>query len=381
MEQNRRNFIKNGTALAAMSVVGMGSATAGLLDKNDKTNTTDPSTTESKAQKNVQWPVIEGPETPKLCMTTSFKADEKAMRRVKQLGIDYVLMGGPKIPWQEDDLRNTMENFKKGGLTVMNMMIGGFPNTILGREGRDAEIENVKQSLVAAGKVGLPVVEYNFYVHRMTEGYHNVEGRGGSVYYEFDYEPIKNLPPDPETGIHTAEELWNNLTYFLKAVIPVAEKAGVRMALHPNDPPAPVTHGSAQIMGTLKGWKRLIEIVDSPSNGITFDCGVTREIGEDPLEVLRYFASRDRINHHHFRNVNVQIPTVKYVEQFVDEGQVNMFAVMQELVRLKYKLGIFPEHPHGLDADKERGGDYTGYVYNIGYARAMLQAVLTLEKS
>jgi mannonate dehydratase len=161
-------------------------------------------------------------------------------------------------------------------------------------------------------------------------------------------------------------------------VIPVAEKAGVRLALHPNDPPPPISHGSAQIMGSVKGWKRLIEIVDSPSNGITFDCGVTRETGEDPIEVLRYFATRDRINHQHFRNVNVEKPFEKYVEEFVDEGQVNMFAVMQELVRLKYKLGLFPEHPHGLDVDKEHGGDYTGYVYNVGYARAMLQAVLSM---
>ena len=75
------------------------------------------------------------------------------------------------------------------------------------------------------------------------------------------------------------------LTYFLKAVIPTAEKASVRLALHPNDPPAPISRGSQQIMGTLAGWKKLIAIVNSPANGITFDCGVTREMGEDPVAV------------------------------------------------------------------------------------------------
>ena len=74
--------------------------------------------------------------------------------------------------------------------------------------------------------------------------------------------------------------MWTNITYFLKAVVPEAEKAGVRLALHPNDPPAPVSRGSQQIMGTIDGWKKLIAIVNSPSNGITFDCGVTREMGE-----------------------------------------------------------------------------------------------------
>jgi len=373
MKESRRDFIRKSTALAALSVAG-----TGLINGGTEANGTELAYKKVK-QKTVKWPVIEGPDTPKLCLNSSFKADVKGMRRVKQLGIDYVLMGGPQIPWKYEDLKEAMDRFKSNGLTILNMMIGGFQNTILGREGRDAEIEKVKQSLEAAGKAGLAVVEYNFYVKRLTDGYYNVEGRGGSGYLGYDYEPVKNIPADPATGVHTAEELWANLSYFLKAVIPVAEKAGVRMALHPNDPPAPVSYGSDQIMASLAGWKRLIEIVDSPSNGITFDCGVTREIGEDPIEVLRYFASRDRINHHHFRNVNVEIPVHKYVEQFVDEGDVNMFAVMQEMVKSKYKLGIFPEHPHVLDVDKERGGDYTGYVFNVGYARAMMQAVYSCQ--
>jgi len=169
------------------------------------------------------------------------------------------------------------------------------------------------------------------------------------------------------------------------AVVPVAEESGVRLALHPNDPPAPLSRGSGQIMGDLEGWKRLIEIVPSKSNGITFDCGVTREIGEDPVEVCRYFGTRDRINHMHFRNVRVQVPRAKYTEVFLDEGEVDMFGVMKELVRQKYPRLIYPEHPRGLDADRELpklrpaypgGGSYVGFAYNVGYARAMLQAAL-----
>jgi mannonate dehydratase len=174
----------------------------------------------------------------------------------------------------------------------------------------------------------------------------------------------------------------------LKAVIPTAEKANVRLALHPNDPPAPLSRGSQQIMGTVEGWKHLISIVDSPSNGITFDCGVTREMGHDPVEVCRYFGSRDRINHMHFRNVWVRKPYVDYTEVFIDEGENNMLAVMRELVKVKYKLLIYPEHERALDVDRERGirnqypggGGYTGMVYDMAYARAMLQASLLLER-
>jgi mannonate dehydratase len=88
----------------------------------------------------------------------------------------------------------------------------------------------------------------------------------------------------------------------------------VRLALHPNDPPVPISRGSGQIVSSVDGWKRLIKIVDSPSNGITFDCGVTRETGADPVEVCKYFGSRDRINHVHFRNVTVRKPSEQYSE-------------------------------------------------------------------
>lgn len=388
MKGNRRNFIKKGTSLAALSAIGIGtSGWAGLSGcKNSRTSITAGS---DETQKKVEWPVTEGPDTPKLCAGISRNAEKGDMRKLKQIGIAHVLMGGGPIPWKESELRATMDRFGEEGLTVLNMMIGGFPNTIYGREGRDEEIENVQESIRAAGAAGLPVVEYNFYAHRLMEGYYDAKGRGGAGHTAFDYDPVKDLPPGSEVGIHDSGELWASLTYFLKAVIPVAEQAGVRMALHPNDPPVPVSHGSAQIMATLDDWKRLIGIVDSPSNGITFDPGVTRETGEDPVEVCRYFGSRDRINHAHYRNVVVEKPYLKYTEVFPDEGQVDMFSVMRELVRTGYRHGIYPEHPRALDYDREHpggirggypgGGGYAGLTYNVAYARAMLQASLLLH--
>lgn len=311
--------------------------------------------------------------------------DEAGMRRVKQLGVTDVLMGGPAIPWLEPDLRALIDKLKTGGLSLGNMMITGFPKTLYGKPGRDEEIEKVQQSIRAAGRVGLPVVEYNFYAHRLVEGYYGETGRGGAGLTAFDYDRVKDLPPLPEEGAHQLEEMWSNITYFLRAVIPVAEESGVRLALHPNDPPAPLSRGSQQIMGSVEGWKRLINIVPSKSNGITFDCGVTREMGQDPVEVCRYFASKDVVNHVHFRNVRVQTPNEKYTEVFIDEGVNDMFAVMKELVRQKYSRLIYPEHPRALDYDRERpdfkpyypgGGGYAAFAYNVGYTKAMLQASL-----
>jgi mannonate dehydratase len=331
---------------------------------------------------------VEGPNTPKICAPISLQdITDASMRRIKQIGVNYVLSGGPKMPWDEAQLRSVMDKLKAGGLTLGNLMISGFTNTLYGRTGRDEEIENVRKSIRAAGKAGLPVIEYNFYAHRAMEGYYEETGRAGAGLTAFDYERMKNLPALPQEGVHSLEEMWGNITYFLKAVIPVAEESHVRLALHPNDPPVAISRGSGQIMGTVEGWKHLIDIVPSPSNGITFDCGVTREMGHDPVEVCRYFGSRDRINHVHYRNVRVRKPYEQYTEVFIDEGENDMFAVMRELVRQKYPRLIYPEHERALDVDRERGirnqypggGGYTGMVYDIAYARAMLQAAMSIR--
>jgi mannonate dehydratase len=379
MKNNRRDFLrKSATAAAALSVAGI-SGCAGTANKE----------AEIIAPKVVKWPVVEGPDTPKLCVGGGRDADEKTMQNIKQMGIDYVLMGGPQIPWKEEDLRTTMDKYKANGLTVINMMIGGHPNCIYGREGRDLEIAKIKESIVAAGKVGLPVIEYNWYIDRLMEGYYEKKGRGGSGVTAYDYAPVKDLPAKPEIGTYTAEQVWDNITYFLKEVVPVAEKAGVRLALHPNDPPAAISHGSPQIMGSFAGWKRLLDIIKSPTNGMTFDPGVCKEMGEDPVEVLRYIGSRDQVNHSHYRNVTTQEPYNKYEEVFFDVGEVNMFAVMQEYFKVGYKRYIYPEHARFFTRDADYpgyvagrgypgGGGGTGEVFNVAYARAMMQAAMSI---
>jgi mannonate dehydratase len=344
---------------------------------------------------------FEGKDTPKICLAMgdsgAGQQDVKAQaRRLRQLGVDHVLGGGPRIPWEESRLKEQIAGLKENGITLGNLMISGFDSAIYGRPTRDEDIAKVIASIQAAGKAGLPVVEYNWYAHRAMEGYFEEEGRAGSGWTGFDYErlvddngnkvPFKDLPPLEREGAHSLDEMWSTISYFLKKVIPECEKAGVRLALHPNDPPAPVSRKSQQIMGTVDGWKKLIDIVKSPCNGITFDCGVTKEMGQDPVEVCRYFASRDRINHVHFRNVKVKKPYERYTEVFIDEGENNMFAVMRELIKNKYTRMIYPEHPRAIDYDRDRGriggypggGGYAAFAFNVGYTRAMMQAALTV---
>src|SRR5260221_1763805 len=137
----------------------------------------------------------EGKDTPKICLGFSGPVDEVGMRHLKQIGVDHVLMGGPKIPWSEADVRAHIDQFKAGGLTLYNMMISGFDDVIWGRPGADAQIADVITSIRAAGKAGLPIVEYNFYANRLMEGYKEETGRAGAGYTAYDYELSKNLPP------------------------------------------------------------------------------------------------------------------------------------------------------------------------------------------
>ncbi len=328
----------------------------------------------------------EGNDTPKICLGVAATLDEDGMRRVKQIGVDHVLSGGPRIPWTEPDIRSRIDRFKAGGLTLSNLMISGFDDVIWGRPGADAQIADVITSIRAAGRAGLPVVEYNFYANRLMEGYKEELGRAGAGYTAYDYSLSKDLPPKDGVGTHTRAEQLKRAEHFLKAVVPEAEKANVRLALHPNDPPVPISRGSEQLMATVAHWKQYLDLVKSPSNGMTFDCGVTREMGEDPIAVCRYLGERDCINHVHFRNVVVRTPYVDYTEVFLDNGVVDMFGVMKELVRQKYPRAIYPEHPRAIDVDRAAGtirnqypggGGFSGEIYNVGYARAMLQAALT----
>ena len=350
------------------------------------------------------------------------EAATNAYQRLRQIGVTHLLgvnVGG--FPWQEENVRRTVQTARDNGMVAYNAMIN-IPSSILyGRDGRDKDLELVIASIQAAGKGGLTVVEYNFYAHRAIEGYFEQVGRANAGYTGFDHDlellvnengavlpgllrddkgrltpetlaanpnakrvKFRDLPPLANEGPHKLDEMWKNITYLLKAAVPAAEKAGVRLALHPNDPPAPISRGSQQIMGTVAGWKHLVEIVDSPANGITFDCGVTREMGEDPVAVANYFASRKRINHIHYRNVMVERPYEKYSELFIDAGMVDMFGVMKAIVKNKYTGTIYPEHPRALDYDRDRGriggypggGGYAGITYSVAYARAMMQAAL-----
>ena len=271
--------------------------------------------------------------------------------------------------WREDELTAVIGKLKTFDLQLGIAMLPAMPNILLGNSQRDGDLARVTAAIRLAGRLGIPVVEYNFTALRASAGYHAQQGRGGARLRAFDYERIRHDSPFPELGRVTREEMWNRLAYFLKSALPVAEQARVKLALHPNDPPVPEYRGVAQPVCTAGDFRELFTKFPSPANGMTLDTGVMRECGENPVEAIRYFGERNRIHHVHFRNVRTEIPRLKYIETFHDEGDIDMRAAMAMFEKAGYRYLIVPDHTPELPGDNDRR--MGGWAMAIGYMKGL----------
>jgi mannonate dehydratase len=162
--------------------------------------------------------------------------------------------------------------------------------------------------------------------------------------------------------------MWDRLKYFIKAILPVAQEAGVRLAQHPNDPPISPYHGLADPFNSVEHWKRLVNFIPSPYNGIVLETGVSTEIGGNVPELIRYFGSRDCINHVHFRNVRTITPVLDYTEVFIDEGDTDMLAAMKAFHEVGYSRMLVPDHSPIIAGDHHELG---AWGYALGYIKAL----------
>lgn len=274
---------------------------------------------------------------------------------------------GPQGPaWDVAELRRMRERAAAFGLDASTKALSLSGAILMGLPERDGDVETVCASVRAAGEAGLRVLTYSFTALRASAGYYALdgEGRGGAHLRAFDNDRIKDLPPIESVGRHTRDEMWGHLEYFLTRVVPVAEGAGVVLALHPNDPPVEVFRGVAQPVRSLADLQAVTRIVDSPSNAIYLDTGVLTEMGEDAPAAIRWFGERKRIGSVHFRNVIVQRPYERYVETFLDAGECDMAACMRAFAEVGYEGAIDPDHTPGFDGDTL--DTHVGWAYAIG---------------
>jgi mannonate dehydratase len=245
--------------------------------------------------------------------------------------------------------------------------------TKLGLQGRDEEISNFITLMKSLSKAGIDVICYNW---MPVIGWYRTDnarpGRGNALMTAFDYESIKDAPPT-SYGMITKETLWRNLEYFLKAVIPEAEKVGMKLAMHPDDPQVDSIKGISRIMTSVENFKKLVDLVPSPSNGITMCQGNFSLMGADIPTTVNYFGKRKLIHFVHFRNVqdlSGNKPSTKFTETFHDEGQIDMYAAMKAYYEIGFKGSIRPDHVPTMAGDSTIGS-----LYAWGYIKGLMEAV------
>jgi mannonate dehydratase len=333
-------------------------------------------------------PQAHGTATPnapgiKLCAQSGAKPSDDQLLFLKEIGAEYVSVGSTPDLRTAEGFQQIKKRYADGGITVWNIgntSVHNMPEVTLNLPGRDQKIEEYKQYLRNLGAAG---IRYTTYAH-MGNGIWS-SGRAhtrGAETREFDMaSPNKKGVWDGKTWteplshgrVFSKEEIWENYTYFIRQVAPVAEEVDVRIGIHPDDPPVPVLAGVPRcIFGNFEGYKRAMEIANSPNVGICLCCGTWLEggralTGKDPEEMIRYFGAK-KIWKIHFRNVTAPLP--HFVETFMDNGYYDMRKIMKALHDVKYDGIVILDHSPALT-----GGNYAQTAYGFAYMRALLNSV------
>lgn len=369
MKNNRRDFIKNTASLAAaLSVTGL-------------TSCTGPVTKESKIKKpyqkdaGIKFSFSMGPDSPKVPFA-------------QQMAVNYAVSGISRLdgykPWDPEPIKATKEAWDKLGIKWA--VVEGPPTlgsqTKLGLEGRDEEISNFITFMKNLKQYGdVDIICYNWMpVISWARTNKQRLGRGGALVMDFDYEIMKKAPVT-EYGEVSKETLWKNLEYFVKAVMPEAEKIGMRMSMHPDDPQVDVIQGISRIMNRVENFDRLLAMYPNRCNGVTMCQGNFSLMGVDIPTLVRRWG-KDVINFVHFRNVQDEsgvVPSTRFTETFHDQGQIDMYEAMKAYYEIGFDGPMRPDHVPTMATEIEAGqsGGYTvlGNLFAIGYMRGLAEAV------
>jgi mannonate dehydratase len=246
---------------------------------------------------------------------------------------------------------------------------------------RDRQIDWMKETVRMAGEAGIRGLNYNITIlgHLRTP---SKTGRGGATVSTFELDKLDQSAAEFEDGPADEDEMWERINHWLQEIIPVAEEYKVQMACHPSDPGIGVGNtyrGVARPLGMVDGFKKLIELYDSPYNGLNFCQGCMSESLENPAEeifdVIRYFGERKKIFNVHFRNIKGGLGN--FVEVFPDEGDIHMIRALKVYKDVGYEYMIMPDHVPGIGGPEP---GKVGFAYTYGYIHAALQAVEELSQ-
>ncbi len=370
MKDNRRDFIRKGASLAAaISITGVSVAKA-ASEKKSFTEKKRPFVRDA----GLKFALAMSPNSPRV----PFARQMDVMHAV-----GGVIRTGDLKPWDPKAITATKEAWQKEGIkwTVVEGPPSLGEKTKLALEGRDEEISNFITFMKNLKKYGdVDVICYNWMpVVSWFRTKMDSPGRGGSFVTAFDYNDIKDAPLT-KYGEVSKDALWKNLEYFLKAVVPEAEKIGMNLSLHPDDPQVDQIKGISRIMTSPANFDRMLDIYPNKYNGLTMCQGNFALMGADIPALIRKWGKRGAINFVHFRNVNElsgQLPSTKFTECFHDEGQIDMYEAMKAYHDIGFTGTIRPDHVPTLHGEtNERAGYMTlGALYAMGYIRGLAESV------
>ncbi len=271
-----------------------------------------------------------------------------------------------------DSFAAAQKSFAEAGFSLVALEGDQFDmsRVKLGLPGRDEVLEKYRRMLVNMGRLGIRILCYNFMAGvGWFRSRSDISYRGGALTSHWSRDDV---PEEPLKFSH--EELWENYAYFLKAVLPVAEDVGVRMCLHPDDPPVPELKGYPRIFTSADAYRRMLALAgNSPSAGITFCAATFRAMGEDDVSLLREW--KDKIPFVHMRD-NQPIPG-GFMETFHDNGPTDLVARMKLLEDWDTEVLVRPDHAPTMfgENNDEPGYAALGRILAIGYFRGILDAL------
>jgi mannonate dehydratase len=315
---------------------------------------------------------------------TGSLSDER-LRYINQLGVEDIFVnptsGGPDSPpgitLTNDHVPSVQELIRARNriedagirLTGIHSVTGPLYEKIaLGEDGAERQLQNYERLVRNAGTAGIPIVGYQWAPGGVYRTSATRRIRGGAKATAYDHDDYAETETESRL---TEAEFWDNYRQFLKRVVPAAEDVGVRLAIHPADPPVVDRfEGVPRIFREREEFRKAMDLVPSDSHGLKLCQGCFSEMGADVADIVREFGERDEIVFVHFRDVVGSVPS--FHETFVDEGNYDEYEVMRTLEEVGFSGVVVPDHVPQMEGDTRWGHRARGYT--VGYLEALITA-------
>lgn len=305
---------------------------------------------------------------------------EENLQFARQIGVTHLVFTRPRLLaaggayydyMRLVQLRTRVEAAGLKVAAIQNVPSEWYDKIRYGLPGRDEQIANYCRTVTNLGKAGIPILGYNFHAVTVWRTSRHTRGRGDALFTSYDHALMEDAPLIGPKEIGD-DELWENYEYFITRVIPVAESVGLKMALHPDDPPISPIAGAACLFRDVDAFQRALDMAPSPSNGLVFCQGCfTEMLGRGVFDAIRHFGNQGKVFYVHFRNVVGSMP--RFREAFVDNGDINMFEALKVWKEVGFDGPMIPDHLPRVVGDSEYA--HRARAHAIGYMKALMTAV------